>query len=30
VDGEWLIAKRAIVMDMGNSELGKATGLFGE
>lgn len=30
VDGEWLIAKRTIVMDMGNSELGKATGLFGE
>jgi len=30
VDGEWLIAKREIVMDMGNSELGKATGLFGE
>ena len=30
VAGEWLIAKRQIVMDMGNSELGKATGLFGE
>jgi hypothetical protein len=30
VDGEWLIAKREIVMDMGNSELAKATGLFGE
>ena len=30
VAGEWLIAKREIVMDMGNSELGKATGLFGE
>lgn len=30
VDGAWLIAKRTIVMDMGNSELGKATGLFGE
>ena len=30
VDGEWLIAKREIVMDMGNSELVKATGLFGE
>ena len=29
VDGEWLIAKREIVMDMGNSELGAATGLFG-
>lgn len=28
VDGEWLIAKREIVMDMGNSELGEATGLF--
>jgi hypothetical protein len=28
VDGEWLIAKREIVMDMGNSELGAATGLF--
>jgi hypothetical protein len=30
VAGEWLIAKRTIVMDMGNAELGKATGLFGE
>jgi len=30
VAGTWLIAKRTIVMDMGNSELGKATGLFGE
>jgi hypothetical protein len=30
VAGEWLIAKREIVMDMGNSELVKATGLFGE
>ena len=30
VDGSWFIAKRTIVMDMGNSELGKATGLFGE
>jgi hypothetical protein len=30
VEGEWLIAKREIVMDMGNSELVKATGLFGE
>ena len=30
VDGKWLIAKREIVMDMGNSELAKATGLFGE
>jgi hypothetical protein len=30
VDGAWLIAKRTIVMDMGNAELGKATGLFGE
>lgn len=30
VDGAWLIAKRTIVMDMGNSELAKATGLFGE
>ena len=30
IDGEWLIAKREIVMDMGNSELGSATGLFGE
>ena len=30
VDGAWLIAKRTIVMDMGNSELGKATGLFGQ
>jgi len=30
VDGEWLIARREIVMDMGNAELGKATGLFGE
>jgi hypothetical protein len=29
VDGEWLIAKRRIVMDMGNSALGAATGLFG-
>ena len=29
VDGEWLIAKREIVMDMGNSALGAATGLFG-
>jgi hypothetical protein len=29
VDGEWLIAKREIVMDMGNSALGEATGLFG-
>lgn len=29
VDGEWLIARREIVMDMGNSELGAATGLFG-
>ena len=29
VDGEWLIAKREIIMDMGNSELGQATGLFG-
>ncbi len=29
VDGEWLIAKREIVMDMGNSELAEATGLFG-
>lgn len=29
VDGEWLIAKRDIVMDMGNSELAEATGLFG-
>ena len=29
VDGAWLIAKREIVMDMGNSELGAATGLFG-
>jgi len=28
VDGEWLIAKREIVMDMGNAELGAATGLF--
>ena len=30
VDGQWLLAKREIVMDMGNSELGKATGLVGE
>jgi hypothetical protein len=30
VAGTWLIAKRTIVMDMGNAELGKATGLFGE
>ncbi len=30
VAGVWLIAKRTIVMDMGNSELVKATGLFGE
>jgi hypothetical protein len=30
VAGTWLIAKRTIVMDMGNSELRKATGLFGE
>jgi hypothetical protein len=30
VAGEWLIAKREIVMDMGNSELGRATALFGE
>jgi len=30
VEGEWLIAKREIIMDMGNSELGKATGLFGQ
>lgn len=30
VAGTWLIAKRTIVMDMGNSELVKATGLFGE
>jgi hypothetical protein len=29
VDGTWLIAKREIVMDMGNSELVSATGLFG-
>ena len=29
VDGEWLIARRDIVMDMGNSALGQATGLFG-
>lgn len=29
VDGEWLIARREIVMDMGNSELGAATRLFG-
>src|SRR5690606_15964555 len=29
VDGEWLIARREIVMDMGNSALGEATGLFG-
>lgn len=29
VEGEWLIAKRDIVMGMGNSELGAATGLFG-
>lgn len=29
VDGEWLISKRDIVMGMGNSELGAATGLFG-
>lgn len=29
VDGEWLIARRDIVLDMGNSELGAATGLFG-
>lgn len=29
VDGEWLIARREIVMDMGNSELAEATGLFG-
>lgn len=29
VDGEWLIAKREIVMDMGNSALAEATGLFG-
>src|SRR5690606_18964836 len=29
VDGEWLIAKREIVMDMGNSALREATGLFG-
>lgn len=29
VDGEWLIARRDIVMDMGNSALGEATGLFG-
>jgi hypothetical protein len=29
VDGEWLISKREIVMDMGNSELVSATGLFG-
>jgi hypothetical protein len=29
VDDEWLIAKREIVMVMGNSELGAATGLFG-
>lgn len=28
-DGAWLIAKREIVMDMGNSELATATGLFG-
>jgi hypothetical protein len=28
VDGQWLIAKREIVLDMGNSELGQATGLF--
>lgn len=28
VDGEWLISKREIVSDMGNSELGAATGLF--
>jgi hypothetical protein len=28
VDGQWLISKREIVMDMGNSELGAATGLF--
>jgi hypothetical protein len=28
VDGEWLISKRVIVLDMGNSELGAATGLF--
>ena len=30
VAGTWLIAKRTIVMDMGNAELAKATGLFGE
>lgn len=29
VDGEWLIARREIVMDMGNSALAEATGLFG-
>lgn len=29
VDGTWLIAKREIVMDWGNSELVSATGLFG-
>jgi hypothetical protein len=29
VDGKWLISKREIVMDMGNSELVSATGLFG-
>jgi hypothetical protein len=29
VDGQWLISKRDIVLDMGNSELGAATGLFG-
>ncbi|MFO7287106.1 MAG: nuclear transport factor 2 family protein [Gammaproteobacteria bacterium] len=29
VDGEWLIARREIIMDMGNSELAEATGLFG-
>lgn len=29
VDGEWLIAKREIISDMGNAALGEATGLFG-
>ena len=29
VDGEWLIAKRDIVMEMGNSALAAETGLFG-
>lgn len=28
VDGEWLIAKREIIGDMGNPALGEATGLF--